>query len=164
MYETGRIRNPKLMASAGDVRVVCVFRLSLPRTHRQICFPVAGSYWNNCVSPQDSGMPHGNVWDLHESLHLFRTRIRSLIRSGSIGKRDAKCTAAQTCALDMLQLTTTTKTTTKTTTTTSRTTISMVGRMIKLSSLDGDDSVGDGDGDVSALPWCFRPLNGCVVF
>ena len=30
--------------------------------------------------------------------------------------------------------------------------------MIKLSSLDGDDNVGDGDGDVSALPWCFRPL------
>ena len=145
------------MASAGDVRVVCVFRLSMPRTHRQICFPVAGSYWNNCVSPQDSGMPHGNVLDLHQSFHLFRRRIRSLIRSGCIGKRDAKCTAAQTCTLDMVQSTTTRKTTTKTTMTTSRTTTSRVSRMIKLSSLDSNDMIGDRDRDISPLLWCFRP-------
>ena len=30
--------------------------------------------------------------------------------------------------------------------------------MTKLSSLDGDDTVGDGDGNVSALLYCFRRL------
>ena len=31
------------------------------RMNLQICFPVAGSYWHSCESPQDSRMPHGNV-------------------------------------------------------------------------------------------------------
>ena len=42
MSGTGRIRNPNLMASAGDVRVVCVFRLSMPRTQPTDMCPSCG--------------------------------------------------------------------------------------------------------------------------